>query len=234
LAAPEPSRNSLKIHQDVKIFGTLLQPGQELTHPLAPGRHAWVQIARGQGRLNQTEMKQGDGAAVSDEGSLTLKANEPLWVTWRSKYLWTSITYFGGASAAGITVKLTSTVGLYALVAAAPIIVIIYLTYRTYLKSVETSAAQAEQAERERMREHYAQMEKLSALGELASGVAHNFNNTLTGILARAQLMLDANAVTDLVYPREHFWCERRTGFENRAHSIGLPLASHPHRVDSR
>jgi CheY-like chemotaxis protein len=41
-------------------------------------------------------------------------------------------------------------------------------------------------------------MEKLSALGELASGVAHNFNNTLTGILARAQLMLDANDMKDI------------------------------------
>ena len=83
-------------------------------------------------------------------------------------------------------------------VAAAPIIVIIYLTYRTYLKNIETSAAQAEQAERERMREHYAQMEKLSALGELASGVAHNFNNTLTGILARAQLLLDAQDMKEV------------------------------------
>jgi CheY-like chemotaxis protein len=32
-------------------------------------------------------------------------------------------------------------------------------------------------------------MEKLSALGELASGVAHDFNNTLAGILGRAQLL---------------------------------------------
>jgi signal transduction histidine kinase len=32
-------------------------------------------------------------------------------------------------------------------------------------------------------------MEILSALGELASGVAHDFNNTLAGILGRAQLL---------------------------------------------
>ena len=148
-----------------------------------------------------------------------LKANEPLWVTWRNKYLWTSITYFGGASAAGITVKLAPTVGLYALIAAAPIIVITYLTYRTYLNNIEAMSAaakaeaaaearaeaaaeQAEQArrhveelshyigEQERIREQYAQIEKLSALGELASGVAHDFNNTLAGILGRAQLLL--------------------------------------------
>ena len=148
-----------------------------------------------------------------------LKADEPLWVTWRKRYLWTSITYFGGASAAGITVKLASTAGFYALVAGAPIIVIIYLTYRIYLENIEAmsaaakaeaaaearaeaAAAQAEQArrhveelshyiaEQERIREQYAQIEKLSALGELASGVAHDFNNTLAGILGRAQLLL--------------------------------------------
>src|SRR5687767_9618124 len=36
-------------------------------------------------------------------------------------------------------------------------------------------------------------MEKLSALGELASGVAHDFNNTLAGILGRAQLLQRTN-----------------------------------------
>jgi signal transduction histidine kinase/ActR/RegA family two-component response regulator len=151
----------------------------------------------------------------------SLKAGEPVWVTWRNKYLWTSITYFGGASAAGLAVTLASTAGFYALVAAAPIIFIVYLTYRTYLDNVEAMAAaakaeaaagaraesaaqQAEQArkhveelshyiaEQERIREQYAQIEKLSALGELASGVAHDFNNTLAGILGRAQLLLSA------------------------------------------
>jgi C4-dicarboxylate-specific signal transduction histidine kinase len=86
-----------------------------------------------------------------------------------------------------------------------PIIAIIFLTYRTYLKNVETSAAQAAQAEKhvkelshyiaeqERIREQFSQMEKLSALGELASGVAHDFNNTLAGILGRAQLLQRTN-----------------------------------------
>ena len=54
-------------------------------------------------------------------------------------------------------------------------------------------------AEQERILEKFAQIEKLSALGELASGVAHDFNNTLSGILGRAQLLHahsnDANEV---------------------------------------
>src|SRR6185369_14980068 len=31
-----------------------------------------------------------------------LKSNEPIWQTWRRHYLWTSITYFAGALAAGV------------------------------------------------------------------------------------------------------------------------------------
>src|SRR5437763_10895250 len=45
--------------------------------------------------------------------------------------------------------------------------------------------------EQDRIREQFSQIEKMSALGELASGVAHDFNNTLAGILGRAQLLLD-------------------------------------------
>jgi signal transduction histidine kinase/ActR/RegA family two-component response regulator len=132
----------------------------------------------------------------------SLKKGEPFWPTWHRHYLWTSVTYFMGASAAGLIALLTGTLGAPALFAAAPIILITYFTYRTYLKNVETSNAQAEQArrhveelshyisEQERIREQYAQIEKLSALGELASGVAHDFNNTLAGILGRAQLLM--------------------------------------------
>jgi len=48
-------------------------------------------------------------------------------------------------------------------------------------------------AERNRIREQFTQLQKMSALGELASGVAHDFNNTLAGILGRAQLLLDTH-----------------------------------------
>ena len=130
------------------------------------------------------------------------KFNEPFWESWRRKYLWTSLTYITGASAAAVLAKLISVAGFYAILGALPFIGVVYFTYLTYLKNIETSVAQAEQAERhiaelsryiaeqERLRQQFSQLEKLSALGELASGVAHDFNNTLAGILGRAQLML--------------------------------------------
>jgi len=146
----------------------------------------------------------------------SLKMGEPLWHTWTKYYLWASITYFAGASAAGITAKMADTAGFYALLATTPIVAIVYFTYRTYLRNIEVMAAaakaeevaaHAEEAERhvaelnhyiteqDRIREQFSQIEKMSALGELASGVAHDFNNTLAGILGRAQLLLDTTDV---------------------------------------
>ncbi len=89
---------------------------------------------------------------ISNSGTVAiavaLKNDLPIWMTWRKSFLWTSLTYFAGASAAGIITKLIDAVGFYAFLATTPIIAIVYLTYCTYLKNVEASAAQAEQAER--------------------------------------------------------------------------------------
>ena len=63
---------SVTIHQDVDLYATLLGHGDEVTHDLRPGRHVWVQVARGQARLNGVLLKEGDGAAVRDETALTL------------------------------------------------------------------------------------------------------------------------------------------------------------------
>jgi signal transduction histidine kinase/ActR/RegA family two-component response regulator len=134
-----------------------------------------------------------------------LKADAPIWQTWKKHYLWTSVTYFAGASAAALIGRLMAQFGFYAFFITLPVIAIVFFTYQTYLKNIEASAKQAELAERhvaelshyiaeqERIREQFSQMEKLSALGELASGVAHDFNNTLAGILGRAQLILRTN-----------------------------------------
>ena len=74
------------------------------------------------------------------------KIKESVWNTWRTYYLWTSVTYFAGASAAGIIAVLIKNYGFYAVVATVPIILIICFTYQTYLKNIEASIAQTEAA----------------------------------------------------------------------------------------
>ena len=78
VASPDGREGSVTVHQDVTLHSTLLGKGEKAEYTLKPGRHAWVQLARGSGTLNGVALKAGDGAAVSDEGSLVLTANEPL------------------------------------------------------------------------------------------------------------------------------------------------------------
>ena len=77
-----------------------------------------------------------------------LKTDQAFWRTWKEGFLWTSITYFAGAVAAGIAAKLIGALGFYAFLATTPIIVVVYFTYTSYLKNIEASKSQAEQAER--------------------------------------------------------------------------------------
>ncbi len=76
------------------------------------------------------------------------KIDESIWQTWKKYYLWTSITYFAGASAAGIIAHLIKVFGFYAVLATVPIVLIIYYTYVVTLKNLEASEAQAELAQR--------------------------------------------------------------------------------------
>ena len=77
IVSPDGSDGSVKIHQDAKIFASLLDERQEVVHSLDNGRSAWLQVAAGSVRLNDVALKQGDGAAVSQESSLRITAQEP-------------------------------------------------------------------------------------------------------------------------------------------------------------
>jgi quercetin 2,3-dioxygenase len=72
VASPDAHDGSVTIHQDVRIYSTLLDDGQSVEHELRPDRHGWVQVTRGEVDLNGQTLKAGDGAAISDEKSITM------------------------------------------------------------------------------------------------------------------------------------------------------------------
>jgi redox-sensitive bicupin YhaK (pirin superfamily) len=76
IASPDGDDGSLRIHQDTRVYATVLGKGETVEHTLAPGRHAWVQVARGRITLNGEDLVQGDGAAVSEEIGLRLEGEE--------------------------------------------------------------------------------------------------------------------------------------------------------------
>lgn len=76
VASPDGSDGSVRIHQDVRLYASVLPAGTTITHALSPGRHACIQVIRGGIEANGQRLTAGDGAAVSEESSLTLHANE--------------------------------------------------------------------------------------------------------------------------------------------------------------
>ena len=64
----------ITLQQDAAIYVANLGDGATVSHALAPGRGAWLQVARGLVALNGTEMKEGDGAAIEAEPKLDIEA----------------------------------------------------------------------------------------------------------------------------------------------------------------
>ena len=72
LASRDGADGSMRIHQEVSLRVALLGDGDERVHELAPGRHAWVHVARGSASLGSRPLEAGDGAALSGEPAVRL------------------------------------------------------------------------------------------------------------------------------------------------------------------
>jgi redox-sensitive bicupin YhaK (pirin superfamily) len=74
LVGSRDGRNgSITIHQDVDLYAASLVEGDEISHTLADGRAAWLQIARGTVQLNGQTLTAGDGAAIANESLVTIQ-----------------------------------------------------------------------------------------------------------------------------------------------------------------
>ena len=74
VASPDGGEGSVVVHQDVRLYASVLNQGEQVDFVLPPARKAWVQVARGAVEVNGESLRAGDGAAVKDVAALAIKA----------------------------------------------------------------------------------------------------------------------------------------------------------------
>src|SRR4051794_37195036 len=77
VASPTGSDGSVTIHTDATLYAGLFRAEQSASLSLAPGRHAWVHVARGSAKVNGQLLNAGDGAALSDEPVVAIEGVSP-------------------------------------------------------------------------------------------------------------------------------------------------------------
>jgi redox-sensitive bicupin YhaK (pirin superfamily) len=73
VASPDGRDGSLSIHTDATLYAGRFGDGQAAVHALAPGRHGYVHVARGNVKVNGRDLSSGDGAAISGEPAMTIE-----------------------------------------------------------------------------------------------------------------------------------------------------------------
>lgn len=73
VAAPDAAEGAVKLNADVRLYAGLFNDGESAELALAPGRKAWVHVARGQARVAGQDLKAGDAVALSDETSVKVE-----------------------------------------------------------------------------------------------------------------------------------------------------------------
>lgn len=70
LAAKDGRNGTIQVQQDVNVWVALIDDGKPRELPLAPGRGAWIHVARGAVAVNGSDLREGDGGAVTGEERL--------------------------------------------------------------------------------------------------------------------------------------------------------------------
>ncbi len=76
VASPDGASGSVAIHQDARLYAALLDGADRVAHPLAPGRRAYVHVARGRVHANGESLGPGDAAKLTAEAEVVLDRAE--------------------------------------------------------------------------------------------------------------------------------------------------------------
>ncbi|MGE0546089.1 MAG: pirin family protein [Kofleriaceae bacterium] len=72
VASPTGEAGSVVINADARVYAGILAAGNATRLELAPGRGAWIHVARGNVRVGGEQLRAGDGVAIEDEHTVAI------------------------------------------------------------------------------------------------------------------------------------------------------------------
>ncbi len=72
IASRDGRDGTVTIHQDANLYAGVLARGEKASLEIAPGRHAWVQVAKGTVQVNGESLHAGDAAAFDQAGAIEI------------------------------------------------------------------------------------------------------------------------------------------------------------------
>ncbi|HEX9183085.1 MAG TPA: pirin family protein [Burkholderiales bacterium] len=73
IASPDGAQGSVSIHQDARVYAALLDGAERAVHPLAPGRRAYVHVARGALDVQGQRLAAGDALKIERASEVALE-----------------------------------------------------------------------------------------------------------------------------------------------------------------
>jgi quercetin 2,3-dioxygenase len=77
IASSEGDDGSVRIHQDVNLYASIIDEGKSVIHTTTETRYGWLQVARGAVDVNGERAEQGDGAVIVGESRIEIAARQP-------------------------------------------------------------------------------------------------------------------------------------------------------------
>jgi redox-sensitive bicupin YhaK (pirin superfamily) len=75
VASPDGADGSVSMQQDARLYATVLEKGQAVTHTFENGRKGWLQVVQGTAKVGDLVLKEGDGVAIEGESQVALSSD---------------------------------------------------------------------------------------------------------------------------------------------------------------
>lgn len=76
IASPDGADSSVTIHQDARLYASLLNGSEQLEYEVTPGRRAYLHLIRGTLSVNGMRLQSGDAAKIEDEARVRIDEAE--------------------------------------------------------------------------------------------------------------------------------------------------------------